>query len=97
MGVEPTRPGRAATPTDLKSARATGPHALPSGDYPNWVVCICGECEPPPIVESNAGSGSSETLRLVGNATKPLDVTIRLSREPKRVLLNAFHDVLWRD
>src|SRR6266404_7521124 len=36
VGVEPTRPGRAATPTDLKSARATGPHALPrrimSGD-----------------------------------------------------------------
>ena|SRR5712692_6220067 len=29
VGVEPTRPGRAATPTDLKSARATGPHALP--------------------------------------------------------------------
>jgi hypothetical protein len=33
VGVEPTRPGRAATPTDLKSARATGPHALPQ-----WIM-----------------------------------------------------------
>jgi len=29
VGVEPTRPGRTATPTDLKSARVTGPRALP--------------------------------------------------------------------
>ena len=36
-------------------------------------------------------------LSFVGNATKPLDVTIRLSKEPKRLLLNAFHDTLWRD
>jgi hypothetical protein len=36
-------------------------------------------------------------VSLAGNATKPLDVSIRLSKEPKRVLLNAYHDVLWRD
>jgi hypothetical protein len=31
VGIEPTRPGITATPTDLKSARATRPHALPKG------------------------------------------------------------------
>jgi hypothetical protein len=36
-------------------------------------------------------------LSLVGNTTRPLDATMRLSREPKRLLLNAFHDVLSRD
>src|ERR1700720_4744600 len=29
MGIEPTHPGGAGTPTDLKSARATRPRALP--------------------------------------------------------------------
>ena len=29
MGIEPTHPGGTGTPTDLKSARATRPRALP--------------------------------------------------------------------
>jgi hypothetical protein len=36
VGIEPTRPGRAATPTDLKSARATRPHALPARLSARW-------------------------------------------------------------
>ena len=31
MGIEPTHPGKTGTPTDLKSARATRPRALPPG------------------------------------------------------------------
>src|SRR5512141_3325498 len=33
MGIEPTHPGDAGMPTDLKSARATRPRALPRADY----------------------------------------------------------------
>jgi len=34
---------------------------------------------------------------LVGNTTAPIDATLRLPKEPKRLLLNAYHDVLSRD
>ena len=35
VGIEPTRPGETATPTDLKSARATRPRALPAPIMPS--------------------------------------------------------------
>ncbi|MGH9317400.1 MAG: M1 family aminopeptidase, partial [Thermoanaerobaculia bacterium] len=41
--------------------------------------------------------GRLGVLSLVGNATTPLDVTLRLPKEPKHLLLNAYHDVLSRD
>ena len=48
-------------------------------------------------VFSNGEMARLGGLSLVGNTTKPLDATLRLSKEPKRLLLNAFHDVLSRD
>ncbi|MGH9316062.1 MAG: M1 family metallopeptidase [Thermoanaerobaculia bacterium] len=37
------------------------------------------------------------TLRMTGKTTLPIDVTMRLPREPKRMILNFNHDVLSRD
>jgi hypothetical protein len=37
------------------------------------------------------------TLSLAGSSTSPLDVTIGLPKTPKRIVLNAFHDVLSRN
>jgi hypothetical protein len=37
------------------------------------------------------------TLSLVGTATTPVDVTVKLSKAPKRIVLNALHDVLSLD
>ena len=36
-------------------------------------------------------------VRITGASTLPMDTTVRLPREPKRVVLNAMHDVLYRD
>ncbi len=36
-------------------------------------------------------------VRMTGTLTIPLDTTVRLPREPKRIVLNAMHDVLSRD
>ncbi|MBX7221210.1 MAG: carboxypeptidase regulatory-like domain-containing protein [Blastocatellia bacterium] len=33
-------------------------------------------------------------LPIIGNATQNLDVTVPLTKKPKRILINAFHDVL---
>jgi hypothetical protein len=69
VGVEPTRPGRAATPTDLKSARATGPHALPrrimSGDWAgpriaNRCIRRCLQREFPPTPETGSRGNRSD-------------------------------------
>jgi len=37
------------------------------------------------------------TLSLKGTTTTPVDVTVKLPKAPKRVVLNAFHDVLTLD
>jgi hypothetical protein len=37
------------------------------------------------------------SLRMTGQTTLPVDVTMRFPREPKRVVLNANHDVLYRE
>jgi hypothetical protein len=37
------------------------------------------------------------TLSLKGNTTTPVDVTVKLPKAPRRVVLNAFHDVLTLD
>jgi hypothetical protein len=37
------------------------------------------------------------SLSVVGSATTPVDVTVKLPKAPKRIVLNAFHDVLSRD
>jgi len=37
------------------------------------------------------------TLSLKGATTTPVDVTVKLPKAPKRVVLNAFHDVLTLD
>jgi hypothetical protein len=36
-------------------------------------------------------------LPMIGNSTRPVDVTMKLPKAPKKVRLNAFHDVLYRD
>ncbi|HSS44053.1 MAG TPA: M1 family aminopeptidase [Thermoanaerobaculia bacterium] len=36
-------------------------------------------------------------LSIVGNKTEPIGGTLRLPKEPKRLVLNASHDTLWRD
>lgn len=36
-------------------------------------------------------------LPLIGSSTTPVDVTVKLPKPPKRVLVNAYHDVLSRD
>ncbi|MGH9317910.1 MAG: M1 family aminopeptidase [Thermoanaerobaculia bacterium] len=46
---------------------------------------------------SKGEMGRLGVLSLVGNTTTPLDATLRLPKEPKRLLLNAYHDVLSRD
>jgi hypothetical protein len=35
-------------------------------------------------------------MLIVGNSTKPVDVEVALPKKPKRVLINAMHDVLVR-
>ena len=35
-------------------------------------------------------------ILMVGNTTKPVDVEVGLPKKPKRVLINAMHDVLTR-
>jgi hypothetical protein len=37
------------------------------------------------------------SLRMTGRTTIPIDLTMRMPREPKRAVLNANHDVLYRD
>lgn len=37
------------------------------------------------------------TLRMTGRTTLPVEVTMRIPREPKRIILNANHDVLSRN
>ena len=37
------------------------------------------------------------TLSLAGSTTTPIDVTVKLPKAPKRIVLNAFHDVLALD
>lgn len=37
------------------------------------------------------------SVRLAGRTTLPVDVTLNLPREPKRIVLNALHDVLTRN
>ncbi|HUP63482.1 MAG TPA: M1 family aminopeptidase [Thermoanaerobaculia bacterium] len=40
---------------------------------------------------------SMGSVRLVGNTTMEIDVAVPMPRAPRRILLNAFHDVLARD
>jgi len=42
-------------------------------------------------------TGHLGAVRLTGKQTLPVDVTVKLPREPKRVVVNAMHDVLTRD
>jgi hypothetical protein len=37
------------------------------------------------------------SVRLVGTTTQQIDVALPLPRVPKRIVINAFHDVLARD
>jgi hypothetical protein len=37
------------------------------------------------------------SVRITGSTTLPIDTTVRLAREPRRLVLNAMHDVLSRD
>jgi len=37
------------------------------------------------------------TLSVAGSTTTPIDVTVKLPKAPKRIVLNAFHDVLTLD
>lgn len=36
-------------------------------------------------------------VSLIGSQTVPVDLTVRLARPPERALVNALHDVLYRD
>lgn len=82
----------------LAALDATVRHEIGLAGAKNFVVSETFRSVPHLYLELGKGEiAHIGSLRMTGKTTLPVDVTMRVPREPKRVILNANHDVLYRE